>query len=137
MTAQHSRQRRRALDRCAAGVDHVTAEDRAWFEARPDRRFRIRRMTAAEIGTAEAMDALKPLPAGAARFTLVRKVTPNMRTRVFIYGPAHSSGDDACDEIAAALWDHHLDRSPKARRIETTLAANLVTQDHQPRGGAA
>ncbi len=137
MSAPSSRQQRRSLDRFAPGVDHITAEDRRWFEQHPERRVRIRRMAAAEIGSAEAIQALKPLPQGAARFTLVRKVTDSFRLRCFIHGPAHKSGVEACDEIAAALWEHHLDRSPSARRIEDGLAAALTTQDQDDQGGAA
>lgn len=136
MSLPHTRQQKRALERFAAGVDHITAEDRRWFEQHPGRRFRIRRMAAAEIGTAEAAGGLNPLPAGAARFTLVRKVTPNLRTRIFIHGPAHKSGAEASEELAAALWDTHLDRSPSAQRTERMLAAAMMAQDHH-QGGAA
>lgn len=137
MSLPHTRQQKRALERFAAGVDHITAEDRRWFEQRPERQFRIRRMAAAEIGTAEAIGALKPLPQGTARFTLIRKVTDSFRLRCFIHGPAHRSGAEASDELAAALWDTHLDRSPSARRIENGLAAGLITRDRNHQGGAA
>ena len=122
MSALTSRQQRRSLDRYAADIDHITAEDRRWFERHPERRFRIRRMAAAEIGSAEAIQALKPLPQGTARFTLVRKVTDNFRLRCFIHGPAHKSGAEACDEVAAALWEHHLDRT-RARASSTRRSA--------------
>lgn len=128
MTVRLNRQQRRALDRAAAGVDHVTAEDRRWFEARPDRRHRIRRMTAAEIASAEAMSALSPVPAGGARFTLVRKITPDFRLRVFISGPAHKSGDETGEATAAALWDHHRARNPNASAREDAMTA--VAADH-------
>lgn len=137
MSGPNSRQHRRALDRYAAGVEHVTAEDKRWFEQHPERCFRIRRMTAAEIGTAEAMDALKPLPPGAARFTLVRKLTADRRTRIFIFGSATKSGAETGEDVAEALWLHHLDRSPSAQQAESRLAAALVTRDQQHQGGAA
>ena len=128
MTAHLSRQQRRAMERAAPGVDHITAEDRAWFEARPDRRHRIRRMTAAEIAHAEAMGGLARVPAGAARFALVRRVTANLRLRLFILGPARKNGDETGEEIAAALWEHHRDRSPEAASREDAMTA--IAADH-------
>ncbi|TXN40675.1 hypothetical protein FV232_28210 [Methylobacterium sp. WL30] len=129
MKAHLSRQQRRALDRAAAGVDHITAEDRRWFEARPDRRHRIRRMTLAEIVSTKAMMGLNPVPAGGARFTLVRKITPNLRLRLFIFGPKGKTGDETSEETAAALWEHHRDRSPDAQQREDAIATVAADQD--------
>lgn len=137
MSTSTCRQKRRALSRHAAGVDLVTQADKLWFEHHPDRQFRIRRMTAAEIGTAEALHALKSLPLGAARFTLVRKLTSDCRSRIFILGSETKGGEEIGDEVAGTLWEHHLERNPNARNVEAKLAAALMVQDHQHQGGAA
>lgn len=123
-----SRQQRRALERAAAGVDHVTAQDRAWFEARPDRQHRIRRMAAAEISSISAVAALTPVPAGGARFTLVRKVTANLRLRIFVHGPGHKTGEETGEATAAALWEAHRERSSQAREREDAMVA--IAADH-------
>lgn len=137
MSTPTSRKKRRALSRHAAGVDLVTHADKLWFEQHPERQFRIRRMTAAEIGTAEALHTLKTLPLGAARFTLVRKLTSDCRSRIFILASETKDGAEIGDEVAATLWEHHLKRSPNARNVEARLAAALMVQDHQHQGGAA
>ena len=137
MSASTSRQKRRALSRHAAGVDLVTHADKVWFEQHSERQFRIRRMTAAEIGTAEALHALKPLPQGAARFTLVRKLTSDCRSRIFILGSETKDDAEIDDEVAATLWEHHLERSPVSRNVEARLAAALIVQDQPYQGGAA
>lgn len=133
MNAPLSRQQRRALERHSRGVDLITASDRRWFEEHPHRQFRIRRTAAAEIGQASAFKALKPLPEGAARFTLVRKINPDCRMRIFICGPAHKSGNETDECTAAALWDFYLDVTPGAREREFAFAAFVTSHDF---GGA-
>ncbi len=137
MTMAQSRQQRRALERHAQGVDLATASDRRWFEEHPGRRFRVRRMTAAEIGTAGAVGKLSPQPAGTARFTLVRKDAADRRTRIFIFGPVDKSGFDTSDAVAAALWEHHLRQGGNAQRAGSSLAATMIAQDHRHQGDAA
>lgn len=125
----NTRQQRRALERYAYGVECATESDRRWFEEHPHRAFRVRRMAAAEIGSATAaLGTLKPAPAGYARFTLVRKVSPNLRVRAFIFGPADKSGQEASEEAAAELWRQRLDRNPEARSHELAVAA--IVSDH-------
>lgn len=134
MTTLHSRQQRRSLERYARGVDLVTASDKRWFEEHPGREFRIRRMTAAEIGSAAAvLGDLKPLPAGTARFTLVRKIRPDCRMRIFIYGPDLKNGNETGEDVAAALWGRHLDRNPAVRQREFAITA--IVSDHDARTG--
>lgn len=136
-----TRQQRRALERYAQGVELATESDRRWFEEHPGRTFRIRRMAAAEIGSAAAvLGNLKPPPAGCARFTLVRKFSPTCRMRAFIFGPGDKSGQEASEAVAADLWSQHLERSSSARRYELAIAA--VVSDHDAgdeafEGGAA
>lgn len=136
-----SRQQRRMLERHALGVDLITASDRRWFEEHPGREFRIRRMAAAEIGSAVAVRGeLKPVPAGAARFTLVRKMGPTCRMRIFIYGPAYKTGRETGEGVAAALWGEYLNASPITRKRELAIAA--IVADHDAgdevfEGGAA
>lgn len=124
-----SRQQRRALERHARGVDLVTASDKRWFEEHPGRECRIRRTAAAEIGAAAAVEALKPLPEGAVRFTLVRKINPDCRMRIFICGPAHKSGNETDESTAAALWDFYLDATPGAREGEFAFVALVTGHD--------
>ena len=133
MTTLHSRQQRRSLERYAQGVDLVTASDKRWFEEHPGREFRIRRMTAAEIGSALAVSSkLKPVPAGAARFTLVRKLSPTCRMRIFIYGPAHKTGQETGEAVAEALWDQHVDRNAVVLQRKFAIAA--IVSDHDAGG---
>ena len=140
-SASLSRQQRRMLERHSLGVDLVTASDRRWFEEHPGRQFRIRRMAPAEIGSALAVSGkLKPVPAGAARFTLVRKLSPTCRMRIFIYGPAHKSGQETGEAVAAALWDQHADRNAAVLQRQFAIAA--IVSDHDAgdqafEGGAA
>lgn len=141
MSTFKSRQQRRALARYAHGVGLVTASDRRWFEEHPGREFRVRRMAAAEIGSAAGvLGSPKPLPPGMARFTLVRKIRSDCRMRIFIYGPAHKTGQETGEAVAAALWGHHLGRTPSARDREFAILA--VVSDHDAgdqafEGGAA
>ena len=131
MTVSLTRQQRRALERHAPAVDLVTASDRRWFEEHPHRRFRIRRMAAAEIASIGALKALNPVPDGSARFTLIRKMSPDCRLRIFIFGPLHKSGGETSEEIAAALWQQHLNRDPAARARELAIAAMVSDHDHR------
>lgn len=132
-----SRQQRRMLQRHALGVDLITASDRRWFEEHPGREFRIRRMAAAEIGSALAVrGALKPIPAGAARFTLVRKLSATCRMRIFIYGPAHKTGQETNEGVAAALWDQHVNRNAAALERQFVVAAIVSDHDTGDEGSA-
>lgn len=129
MTTLHSRQQRRSLERYAQGVDLVTASDKRWFEEHPGREFRIRRMAAPEIGSALAIcGELKPIQDGAARFTLVRKLSPTCRMRIFIYGPSHKTGQETGEDVAAALWDQHVDRT--AAVLQRQFAVAAIVSDH-------
>ena len=132
-----SRQQHRALERYARGVDLATASDRRWFEEHPHRRFRIRRMTAAEIGSTAAVCGLKPVPAGSARFTLVQRMGPNSRLRIFIFGPADKSGQETSEETAAALWQAYRDRTPAGRERELAVATIIADHEHAPGPTAA
>lgn len=128
MTA--TRQQRRCLERYAHGVSCATDADRRWFQEHPGRSFRIRRMAAAEIGSATAvLGSLKPVPTGSARFTLVRKLGPTERMRAFIFGPADWSGQECSEALAAELWRQHLDGNPAARRHELAIAALVSDRD--------
>jgi len=63
----------------ADDVERITAEDRAWFEAHPDRSFRLRFSSAAEVWEAQQFNG--PLPPGTECLVTAVRRLPGMRVR--------------------------------------------------------
>lgn len=106
-----------------ATTDAITDADRRFFERRPDRTYRMRRMAKAEIATLEAVaGGTMFLPPGSAPFTLIKNLAPGVRIRAFVPGPVDEDGSDLTDAQCAWMWK----RSPGACAREVELRAALA-----------
>jgi hypothetical protein len=85
-----------------------SADDSKFFKANPERNFRIRLATQSEILETELTSSAPPrrLP-GYARFTLVKQLTPGLRTRLQIDAPLpHGPIEEAPEDAARAAFEH-------------------------------
>ena len=61
--------------------------DAAYFEAQPQRSYRMRLATPAEIEAMERVNGSRPLGKGSFKWVVVRQLAPGMRIRVHINAP--------------------------------------------------
>ena len=140
MMEQPSRQQRRALERSAEGVDRATESDRRFFRRFPDRIYRVRAMAPAEIEQLNVVvnGELEPLAPGFRWFILMRQIVPGLRFKVFRQAPVEKVGEDVSEEIARALYDHHMAMNPQARAREAMMRAAIEkAKRDNPEAGAA
>ena len=80
-------------------IDRACGSDREWFEANPNRLFRLRDMMPYEInGPIEAP------PDGMSWRTLTVQVKPGMRLRLVLSVPAELDNEDADDQQLASIF---------------------------------
>src|SRR6266436_1386004 len=80
-------------------IDRACRSDRDWFEANPNRLFRLRDMMPYEInGPIEAP------PDGMSWRTLTVQVEPGMRLRLVLSVPAELDNEDADDQQLASIF---------------------------------
>jgi hypothetical protein len=102
-----TRNQRRQLEKLAEHVERTVATDVAFFEKHPDRRYRVRRTSEAEIAQIEVVEnrAMQP-PEGLCWFTIVRKM-PGGRIRVFTANYAEAkTGLEVPEDLAKAVFEH-------------------------------
>jgi hypothetical protein len=80
-------------------IDRACESDREWFEANPNRLFRLRDMMPYEInGPIEAP------PDGMSWRTLTVQVKPGMRLKLLLSVPAESHNEDPDDQQLASIF---------------------------------
>jgi hypothetical protein len=80
-------------------IDRACKSDRNWFEANPNRLFRLRDMMSYEInGPIEAP------PDGMSWRTLTVQVEPGMRLRLVLSVPAEIHNEDSDDQQLASIF---------------------------------
>ena len=96
-----NRRQRRAMHRLAPNAQAAIASDRAYFERRPDRQHRIRHTFRGETNEGGVVLDHSPatVPAGMARFTLVKNLRPGLRSRIFVFHDADAETE--VDEATA------------------------------------
>jgi hypothetical protein len=101
-----TRNQRRQIDKLARHVHRVLDDDIAFFKRHPDRRYRVRHASDAEIAEAEILeDRLLRPPRGWCWFTIVKKL-PGANLRMFVANdPTVETGLDAPDDLAEAIWE--------------------------------
>jgi hypothetical protein len=89
----------------AADLELVTADDRAWFEAHPDREYRLRFSGQSEIWEVEHFGGPIP-PAVHCVVTAVRQIRPGVRIRKYNCLLSLTGRPDEASETTAADLFH-------------------------------
>ena len=113
--------------RFADANEPTIAADAKFFARRPDRTYRVRRMSRAEMEQLELASGGPLLPLGPDRapFTVVKQVATGVRLRIFVPGPGDEDGSDASDELGAFLWERYADIFPGIRAREAAFRSAL------------
>jgi len=109
------------------GVEAASADDAAWFDANPDRIFRLRDRMAGEYETLDM--GLLPPPGMAAR-TLVVQMQPGVRGRQPIAIDAHIANDDATDTQLFAFFKRNY--APEAQDMVRKLRSVTLPAKPKP-----
>ena len=126
MTEQISRQQRRAMGRHIADNEATVEADRRFFERRPDRIYRVRRMSRAEIGQWEtANEDRLVITDEYAAFTVVKNFAPGVRMRIFVPGPPDEDGNEISDDLGRFLWERYSEARPFMAEREAALQAAM------------
>jgi hypothetical protein len=80
-------------------IDRACESDRAWFEANPNRLFRLRDMM-----PYESNGPIEAPPDGMSRRTLVVQVERGMRLRMIVSVPAELHKEEADDQQLASIF---------------------------------
>ncbi|MFG1306009.1 hypothetical protein V5F34_17960 [Xanthobacter autotrophicus] len=125
-----TRANQRRLERLALKNEATIAADRRFFERRPDRQYRLRLASAAEVDLNRALSGTWSAP-GARLFVVVRKISPTVRIRALLFGPAENAADmdNVSEGEAAFLFG-------RARRQNAQLAG-VERSTVEAFGGAA
>ena len=80
-----SRAQRRQMQKLTDKIDRIVEADRLFFERFPDRQYRVRLTSRAEIDRQELIDG-RPMtiPPGCRMFTVIRNIAPGFRLCLFI-----------------------------------------------------
>ena len=116
-----TRNQRRQIEKLSPHVDEVTQGDRVWFENNPDRHHRIRFASECEIASHEIIEGRLLQPPPPFRwFTIVRKVYPGARIRVYAVAHAEApTGLHVPEECAREAFDEYA--NPRAVEMEIAL----------------
>ncbi len=128
MNARPSRAALRRVAKHQAAVDRVTDGDRRFFERRPDRSYRVRLASAAEVETAGAvLDASTAPVSGGRWIMLIRKLAGDVRLRVMAQAQERVAGDlDLVSEDEAGRAYRYTCRPGTAAfRVEREAIATL------------
>lgn len=125
-----ARANQRRLERLALKNEATIASDRLFFERRPDRQYRLRLASAAEVDLNRALPGAWAVPGGRL-FVVVRKISPSVRIRALFFGPAENAADmdNVSEGEAAFLFE-------RARRQNAQLAG-VERSTVEAFGGAA
>jgi hypothetical protein len=85
-----SRSQQRRLNQMMAADEAAgrgSVSDRAFFEANPNRRYRMRLATQYEITAAEILDLPLPMSGHIAVWSVVKHMAPGARLRLYVYAP--------------------------------------------------
>jgi hypothetical protein len=93
----------RAIKRTLTKVDRELDADRRFFERRPGRRFRVRRVYPNESKLAELCGFNSSPPAGAAMFVAIEQIAPGLRIRLAFCAPPDME-TDLPDEAAGRIY---------------------------------
>jgi hypothetical protein len=89
-----------------AALEAASEDDRAWFEANPDRHYRVRPHIPGEWPA----DALNRLPQGQNWYTVVHQVSPGVRMRLPISLDAEPEpGERAASRLFVAATEHGIE----------------------------
>jgi hypothetical protein len=87
------------------GIQRAANGDATWFREHPQRSYRIRRATAAEIKLRRAAHDMEKIPPGFRVFAAVRQFEPGSRATALVLGGANYDTTDACEAKCAALFE--------------------------------
>jgi hypothetical protein len=113
-----TRAQRREMQKLTARVDRVTQADRRYFERFPARRHRVRLASQAELAQHEIMCGPPFMVPGCRFFVAVRKISPDVRMRLFLRGVEGAEID--LDE-ATALAVFESATTEQSRQIEAAM----------------
>lgn len=131
MTKPITRQQRRAMARHIADNETTIEADRRFFERRPDRIYRVRRMSRAEMAQWEtALNDQLVITTEFSAFTVVKNFAPGVRMRIFVPGPPDEDGNETSDDLGRFLWERHSEACPWVAEKEERLQAAM----HLPGG---
>ncbi|MDI4665407.1 hypothetical protein K9U40_13865 [Xanthobacter autotrophicus] len=126
----NQRAQKRRLERLALKNEATIASDRRFFERRPDRQYRLRLASAAEVDLNRALSSTWADPGGRL-FVVVRRISHTVRIRALFFGPAENAADmDNVSEAEAAFLFQ------RARRQNAQLAG-VERSTVEAFGGAA
>ncbi|MCJ2065188.1 hypothetical protein MKK63_21080 [Methylobacterium sp. J-088] len=126
MTKPITRQQRRAMARHIADNETTVEADRKFFERRPNRVYRVRRMSRAEMGQWEtALDDQLVITTEFSAFTVVKNFAPGVRMRIFVPGPPDEDGNETSDDLGRFLWERHSKACPWVAEKEARLQAAI------------
>ncbi|TNC10425.1 hypothetical protein FF100_22395 [Methylobacterium terricola] len=103
MNANLSRADRRRFDRFCEKNEPTLAADRRFFERRPDRTYRVRLASAAEVETLRLTGRGSETPAGYRWYVAIRHVVQDVRVRAFAIG-RDGLDTDVSDAVAANIY---------------------------------
>jgi hypothetical protein len=78
----------RRMEKLADRIDLISEADRRYFERFPRGRYRVRVASQLEIEMAELLGLDMSLPPGSQHYVTVRFLTPSIRSRMMLVGPA-------------------------------------------------
>jgi hypothetical protein len=101
-----TRTQQRQLQKLAVGVDRPSDADREFFKRFPDRKYRVRLTSQAEIEANEILEG-KPwiVPEGQRWFTAVRLLAPGVRVRAYISAP-EGVKTDLKETLARTIFEY-------------------------------
>lgn len=106
------------LDSLAPALSRVVYFDRDFFNRRPGRTYRLRRMSEPEIEIQKILKGVGSVrvPSGFALFAAVRRITPNLRFRAFGALIPHG-GDDLPEAMCCACFEVWTADRPELRKL--------------------
>ncbi|SCB48403.1 hypothetical protein GA0061098_101332 [Bradyrhizobium shewense] len=114
-----TRNQRRQLQKLAERVDRVVESDHRFFERFPDRQYRVRLASQAEIETNAIIEGDKITVAPDRQiYVAVKSVAPRTNLRLIIVGP-RDADTDIPEDLAQALYERV--NCDKAREIEAQV----------------
>lgn len=129
--AKLNRQQRRRLEATAPAVDRVTEADARFFARFPDRRHRLRPMSAAELQQMVASGILDDAGPGERWGVAMRQVVAGARVRRAFRCKRDADLIDQPEAVAASTFAQLADADPRAPIIEAQVLA-IMGRDARP-----
>jgi hypothetical protein len=89
----------------AIAIRFIADADAAWFIDHPDRNYRLRAASAAEVVMRRRANEMQPIPAGFKVFACIKQLEPHLRCTVLVLDEANNNADNASEAKAKALFE--------------------------------